>query len=107
MRGPLLFSLYISPIEDIIDAHELHSISYAEDNQVYMSVRPSDKVDFTSRLERCLTDLSTWYTTNLLKCNPNKTNYIFFSSKFKYTPLVPRLVFEGLELIPSDVILNL
>ena len=31
--GPLLFSLYISPIEDIIDAHGLHSILYAGDNQ--------------------------------------------------------------------------
>ena len=105
--GPLQFPLYISPIEDIIDAHGLHSISYADDNQVYMSVRPSDKDDFTRRLERCLTDLSTWYTTNLLKCNPNETNYIYFSSKFKSNPLVPTLVFEGHELIPSDVILNL
>ena len=43
----------------------------------------------------------------MLKCNPDKTNYIYFSSKFKSNSLVPRLVFDGHELAPSDVILNL
>ena len=45
--GPLLFALYISPIEDIINAHGLHSASYADDNQVYISVRQSNKEDFS------------------------------------------------------------
>ena len=91
----------------LLEAHVLQSVSYADDNQVYISVRPHNKDDFTGRLERCLTDLNTWYTKNMLKCNPNKTNYIYFSSKYKSNYLVQKLVLEGHELTPSDVILNL
>ena len=65
--GPLLFSLYILPLEDIIDAHGLQSASFADDNQVYISVRQSNNDDFSKRLERCLSDLSRWYTQKMLK----------------------------------------
>ena len=51
--------------------------------------------------------MSIWYTNNSLKCNPNKTNHIYLSSKYKYNPMVPRLVSESHDLIPSDVFLNL
>ena len=34
--GPLLFSLYVAPIEDIITAHGLQSMIFADDMQMYL-----------------------------------------------------------------------
>ena len=74
----LLIALYISPIEDIIEAHGLQSASYANDNQICFSIRPSD---------RC--------TKNMHKSNPNKTDFIYFSSKLKPCSRIPNLSIEG------------
>lgn len=35
--GPMLFSLYISPIEGIIQSHGLQSMLYADDTQMYIT----------------------------------------------------------------------
>ena len=40
--GPLLFNLYISPVEDIILAHGLYTMLYANDTQLYISLEPNN-----------------------------------------------------------------
>jgi len=40
--GPLLFALYISPVDNVVSAHRLHLHQYADDTQLYMAVRPAD-----------------------------------------------------------------
>ena len=51
--GPLLFSLYISPIEDIVRFHGMLLASYADDSQVYISIKPQERNDISKRLEAC------------------------------------------------------
>jgi retron-type reverse transcriptase len=41
--GPLLFSLYISQLEDILDAHSLDAMVYADDTQIYVILKEPDK----------------------------------------------------------------
>ena len=77
--GPLLFNLYISPIEDIILAHGLSVLLYADDTQLYISLKPIQKEETNIRLEACLADLSNWFSANKLVCNPNKSNIVYFS----------------------------
>ena len=77
--GPLLFILYISPIEDIIHSHSLNVLLYADDTQIYVSLKPSSKEDIKIRFEVCLSDLRTWFVANKLCCNSSKTNFIYFT----------------------------
>ena len=40
--GPLLFTLYIVPVEDLVCAHNLNPMFYADDTQVYIFMNPAD-----------------------------------------------------------------
>jgi len=77
--GPLLFSLYISPIASIITQQDIHHAQYADDTQQYVELR--DGTD--SALQTCFSLLCTWFTTNGLSLNVElilKTDHQFITS---------------------------
>ena len=81
--GPLLFNLYISPVEDIIHAHRLSGMLYADDTKIYISLKPSQMEETKTRLAACLADLNAWFYANKLVCNRDKSNIIYFTSKYR------------------------
>jgi len=58
--GPLLFSLYVAPIEDIIIAHSLQSMIFADDTQMYLVIQRSEQSSCLSKLELCAQDILSW-----------------------------------------------
>lgn len=58
--------------------------TYADDNQVYMVINPvATRATIAAGLEACLSDISDWMTTNILKINQDETELIIFSPKNK------------------------
>ena len=55
---------------------------HAEDTQLYIAVNPQDPSPAYEALRNCIYDVITWNTNNLRMCNPEKTEVIYFSSKF-------------------------
>ena len=82
--GPLLFSLYYGPLEDVIRAHGIDAMMYADDSQLYIIIKRSNRRVALNQLELCIDDVLCWKTQNGLKCNPSKTEVIHFYSS--YTP---------------------
>ena len=81
MLGPLLFSLFFAPVKDVIKAHGLDCMMYADDSQLYIVINPhSDRSAFLSKIELCVSDVFTCCTNNGLACNPGKTEVVHFRS---------------------------
>ena len=78
--APLLFSLYLKPLADIITNFGFSYYFYADDVQFYVSVDKDNNYD-ENVISECLTAAEKWLAINNLKLNSNKTQCIIFSRK--------------------------
>ena len=55
--GPLLFTLYIAPLGQLIRHHQLNFHQYADDNQLYLAFTKQETSTAVSKIEDCLLDI--------------------------------------------------
>ena len=83
---------------------------YADDTQIYVSFKYQKQIDFENikvRIEACLTEIMHWMTDNKLKLNPEKTERLILSSKFRTEPIFPVLNMGSDTVTPSSHVRNL
>ncbi len=97
--GPMLFSLYMLPLGDIFRKHNISFHFYADDVQIYLPVKTSDKASFMSLLN-CLRDFKTWLDQNFLCLNENKTEIVVFGHPGNLSACVDALGHLGLYVRP-------
>ena len=70
--GPLLYSLYTSPLGDIARKHSIPFHLYADDTQLYLSFTsncPNHLSSTKIAVELCVKDIADWMRRNKLKLN--------------------------------------
>ena len=78
--GPILFSIYMLPLGNIIRTHSVSFHCSADDTQLYSSIKPEQSNQLT-KLQTCLKDIKTWMSCNFLLLNSDKTEVIILGPK--------------------------
>ena len=60
--GPLLFTLYIAPLQEVIARHNLNSLFYADDTQFYIAIDPANQAPSLTAIQTCIEDVMRWNT---------------------------------------------
>ena len=79
--GPEMFVTYSTPIEDIINTHN-SSTSYADNTQLYVIIKPSDRTNKLSKFEEYIHGIRAWLTENKLMLNDPKTEPLNVKSRY-------------------------
>jgi len=79
--GPFSYPKYSAPIARIADKHGVKYHQYADDTQLYVVCDLNDANDCKDRLERCIEEVRSWSTSNMLKLNDSKTEFLVVGSK--------------------------
>ena len=90
--GPLLFTLYTTPLSSLVSGHAIPHHLYADDSQLYMSFSSGDSAAALNGLQSCLASVQSWMSTNKLKLNPDKTEFLLIGKeqqRNKYLSMFP------------------
>ena len=107
--GPVLFSLYISPIGQIVSGFGVLHQQYVDDAQLYISLKISGISAPIDCSEACLSSLRSWLCFNGLCLNPDKSESILFGTHqhLRTSPSMPPIRISSTEFKLSDNITSL
>ena len=100
--GPILFSLYMLPLGNLMS--QFNCISHhccADDLQLYFSFKRNDMANINI-LHDCLTVIKDWMSLNFLQLNPDKTQVFFFGPSKLIPELYPSIGPLAANLKPSS-----
>ena len=90
--GPLLFTLYTTPLSSMISRHAILHHLHMADSQLYVSVASGDSAAALNGLQSCLASVQSWMSTNKQKLNPDKTEFLLIENErqhSKYLSMFP------------------
>ncbi len=78
--GPLILTLYMLPLGDIIRKHGVSFHCCADDTQLYISFRPDETYQF-AKITECIFDIKNWMTSHFLQLKSEKTEVLIIGPK--------------------------
>ena len=104
--GPQWFTVYTSPVRDIILKYNLNYHVYADDTQLYITFKSSQKPadSCITTLEKCIQEMR----QNFLKLDDEKTEFLLFGSRQQLSKVcLPFITIGDSQITPSSQARNL
>ena len=82
--GPLLFTIYVSKLFQILKHHLPSVHTYADDTHLYLSFKQSDtfsEVEAVSAMQKCICDVRAWMREDQLMLNDDKTEFLIIGTR--------------------------
>ena len=79
--GPFFFTLYTTPLSNVITEHSIPHHLYADDSLLYVSFSAGNSSVSAQKLKSCLASVPNWMLSNKLKLNPDKTKFLLTGHK--------------------------
>jgi hypothetical protein len=81
--GPILFTLYTTPLGDICRKHGIKFQLYADDTQLYLTFKPISDAQHScmQQLENCIKEIRLWMRVNMLCLNDSKTEFMVLGTR--------------------------
>ena len=107
--GPLLFTLYTSPLSNIISNFNVTHHLYADDTQIYLALDHRNFDSIFAELTECLTCVQNGMAGVKLKLNPKKTEFIIIGDRQARESLIKKFPTQllGNSICPTDTVKNL
>ena len=96
--GPLVFTLYTTPLSSMISGHTIPHHLYADDSQLHVSFASGDSTAALNGLQSYLASVQSWMSKNTLKLNPDKTEFLLIGNEqqwSKYLSMFPIELFSA------------
>ena len=100
--GPVLFSIYINDLMNVLTENDGCIICYADDSAILIKAKTWQSA--YEKAENYITLVKLWLDQNLLTLNETKTNFISFSMTNKDNNYIPNLIIHNAECLSNEVI---
>ena len=90
--GPLIFTLYTTPLSRMISGHGILHHLYVDNSQLYVSFASGNSSAALNGLQSYLASVQSSMSTNKLKLNPDKTEFLLIENErqwSKYLSMFP------------------
>ena len=107
--GPVLFSLFVSPVAGVISKFGISFHQFADDTQLYIGVDPKSTIASLDILDRCSRAVHDWFTSNGLAINPSKSEVLFLGTraKLKSVSNITKVAVTGCDINPLNSVKSL